>query len=165
MQQQGASSPSAVSAESQLGPGLFIVIASILVLFIGLLYHFMGDSTAQVSHENRSLWAWLRYVWTSEIFDTRHGPAVPVLCAFLIYWNRKKIAAQPLGLSWAGLGGVGLALFMHWVGMRSAQPRISVVSLIFLCWSLCWLFLGWRRARYLLFPFAILLFMIPFNFL
>ncbi len=151
---------------SKATPGLFFVIASILLVFIGLMYHFQGTSTIQVADRNsRSLWDWLWHVWNTEVFDVSHGPLVPFLSCFLVYWNRKKIAEQPMSLSWPALTGVGLALLMHWVGMRGAQPRLSVLSLILLLWSLTWLFIGWRKARFLIFPAAILIFMIPFNFL
>ena len=151
---------------SKATPGLFFVIGSILLVFIGLMYHFQGTSTIQVADRNsRSLWDWLWHVWTTTVFDVSHGRLVPFLAAFLIWWNRKKIISQPLSTSWAAMIGVVMALVMHWVGMRGAQPRLSVLSLILLLWSLACLFIGWKRARYLIFPAAILLFMIPFNFL
>lgn len=156
----------AASRVSKVTPGLFFVIASILLVFIGLMYHFQGTSTIQVADRNsRSLWDWLWHVWHHEVFDVSHGPLVPFLSCFLIYWNRKKISAEPLGMTWAALMGIALALLMHWVGMRGAQPRLSVLSLILLLWSLACLFIGWKKARLLIFPAAILIFMIPFNFL
>lgn len=147
-------------------PGLFFVIASILLVFIGLMYHFQGTSTIQVADRNsRSLWDWLLHVWDTEVFDVSHGPLVPFLAMFLIWWNRKKISAQPMSMTWTALGGIALALLMHWIGMRGAQPRLSVLSLILLLWSLACLFIGWKKSRFLIFPAAILIFMIPFNFL
>lgn len=160
--EQSVSVPPAARAT----PGLFFVIGSILLVFIGLIYHFQGTSTIQVADRNsRSLWDWLWHVWNTEVFDVSHGPLVPFLAGFLIWWNRAKIAAQPLAVCWTALLGVALALLMHWVGMRGAQPRLSVFSLILLAWSLSCLFIGWKKARYLIFPAAILIFMIPFNFL
>lgn len=147
-------------------PGLFFVIGSILLVFIGLIYHFQGTSTIQVADRNsRSLWDWLWHVWHSEVFDVSHGPLVPFVSAFLIYWNRKKIADQPMAMCWSALLGVALALLMHWVGMRGAQPRLSVLSVILLFWSIACLLIGWKKARFLIFPAAMLVFMIPFNFL
>jgi exosortase len=151
---------------SKATPGLFFVIGSILLVFVGLMYHFQGTSTVQVIDRNsRSLWDWLWHVWNTEVFDVSHGKLVPFLSAFLIWWNRKKILAQPLATCWPAMIGVMVALMMHWIGMRGAQPRLSVLSLILLLWSLACLFIGWKRARYLIFPAAILVFMIPFNFL
>jgi exosortase len=153
-------------AVQKTSPGLFIVIGSILCLFIGLMYHFQGTSTVQVAdRDSRSLWDWFWHVWNVEVFDTSHGPLIPFVAGFLVWWNRKKIAAQPMGVTWAAMIGVVGALFLHWVGMRGAQPRLSVISLILLVWSLACLFIGWRRAKYLIFPASILVFMIPFNFL
>ena len=144
-------------------PGLFIVIGSVLAVFIGIMYHFLG--VGQASLLTHSLWEWLRYVWKQDVFDVSHGPLIPFVSLFLIWWNRKKILAAPMQVSWWALACVFFALLLHWIGMRGAQPRLSVVSLIFLLWSLGCLFIGWQRARYLIFPASILLFMIPYNFL
>ena len=151
--------------DPKASPGLFIVVSVVIGSLVVLMYQFLGTSTAQVSHDSRSLWEWFRHVWTSEVFDASHGPLIPFVFLFLVYWNRKRIAAEPLGMNWQGMLGVGLALLLHWIGMRSAQPRLSVVSLILLLWSSVCVFIGWRRARHFIFPASILLFMIPFNFL
>ena len=57
------------------------------------------------------------------------------------------------------------ALFMHWVGAKMQQTRLSLISLILLIWGIPFYFFGWEIAKLLIFPCSYLIFCVPLNFL
>ncbi len=137
-----------------------------LLLFgsIALLFHQAGNSTWATKF-GASLFKWLWMAWNDPIYDSSHGPLVPVISLGLLWWNRKAILACPTAPDGRGLAVAVLALVFHWMGMRGQIPRASVLALILLLWSLVWCFQGLPRARAMAFPIAFLVFIIPMNFL
>jgi exosortase len=57
------------------------------------------------------------------------------------------------------------ALFMHWMGAKMQQTRISLMSLVVLTWAVPFYLFGWQVAKNLIFPCTYLIFAIPLNFL
>lgn len=139
-------------------------LSLLLLGSIALLFHKAGNSTWATKF-GASLFNWLWMAWNDPIYDSSHGPLVPVISLGLLWWNRKAILAHPAAPDGRGLAVAGLALVFHWMGMRGQIPRASVLALILLLWALVWCLQGLPRARAMAFPIAFLVFVIPMNFL
>ena len=90
-----------------------------------------------------------------------HGIFVPIFASFVIWQNRKSLAAIPACPSWAGLPLVALSLFVLVLGVLGAELFCSRISLLILLAGLIVLFRGWRLFRAVLLPWAFLFLMIP----
>ncbi|MGH9358200.1 MAG: exosortase A [Terriglobia bacterium] len=90
-----------------------------------------------------------------------HGFFVPAFSAFVIWKNRKRLAAIKPKPSWTGLliMAAGLALLIF--GVLAAVLFLSRVSLIFLIAGIVIYFRGWKFFKGVLFPWAFLFLMIP----
>jgi exosortase len=97
--------------------------------------------------------------------DTSHGWLIPVASAGVVWWKRRALWQAPKRVHYAGLAVVAAALFLHWLGAKAQQPRLSLFALILLVWGLPFFLCGWPVARELIFPCAYLIFCIPLNFL
>jgi len=97
--------------------------------------------------------------WNDPNFS--HGFLVPAFSAFVVWQNRKRLAALPADPSWLGLGVIAGALAVLIVGELGAEFFLSRASLVLLAAGLVIYFLGWRHFRAMLFPWAFLFFMIP----
>jgi len=90
-----------------------------------------------------------------------HGPLVPLIALFMVWANRKRIAAEKIQPSWLGLAmlipAIPLFVFGRWTG---SGVVCSLTFLAFMIGALL-LFTGWRMTRLLLFPVLYLAFMIP----
>ncbi len=66
--------------------------------------------------------------------------------------------------------GLGLALLLlslglHFVALRGDFPRASVVAYVTLLYGTSWYLHGWNTTRRLAFPYALLVFMVPMEFI
>jgi exosortase D (VPLPA-CTERM-specific) len=91
----------------------------------------------------------------------QHGIFVPLFALFVIWQDRKKLAAIPANPSWIGLLLVVVGLFMRALGELGAELFFSRMSLLVLLAGLIVLFQGWKFFRAVLFPWAFLILMIP----
>ena len=91
----------------------------------------------------------------------QHGIFVPAFALFVVWKNRNKLKSIEPAPSWTGLFlmVVGLATLM--LGEFGAELFLSRVSLLILLAGLIVLFHGWALFRAVLFPWAILILMIP----
>jgi exosortase len=97
--------------------------------------------------------------WNSPDFS--HGFFVPLFSGYVVWQERRKLAAIPVRPSWAGLPIVAVAMFTLIVGQLGAELFLSRFSLLILLAGLIVLFGGWRYFRALFFPWAFLFLMIP----
>ncbi|MCC7519859.1 MAG: exosortase/archaeosortase family protein [Verrucomicrobiae bacterium] len=139
-------------------------MAVALLAVVAFLFHHAGNSTWNTKF-GASLFNWLWIAWRDPIYDSSHGPLVPLISLGLLWWNRKAILKLPAVPDARGLFSAAFALLVHWMGMRGQIPRASVLALILLLWSMVWCLQGLPRARAMAFPIAFLVFMIPMNFL
>jgi exosortase len=136
---------------------------------LGLLFvafHLLGNTVENV--HSRSVFVWMVVRWGDRISfgaDYSHGWLIPLGSIAAIWWRRAYIAQAPRRVAPFGLAIVAGALLMHWVGAKVQQPRISLMALIVLLWSIPYSFYGWELARWLIFPCSYLIFCIPLNFL
>lgn len=150
----------ALSSSELLRIGLVSVIAGLLFT----IFHFQGNNN-EVDNLGRSAFLWLQFRWETSGGDFSHGWLIPFISAAIIWWKRAELADAKKTQSELGLAAFVLALFLHYIGAKAQQPRLSVMALIVLIWSIPFYLYGWRVARILSFPAAFLIFCIPLNFL
>ena len=118
----------------------------LLVLLIALLYH--GILASLVAD------------WWTDPNDS-HGFIVPIFCAWVIWKERKRLAATPRKPSWYGLLVITGALGLLVLGVLGAELYLSRTSLLFLLAGLAIQFRGWRFFQATLFAWAVLFLMVP----
>src|SRR6202041_1906266 len=91
----------------------------------------------------------------------QHGIFVPLFALFVLWQDRKRLHAIAPAPSWTGLALIALGLLMLIVGVLGAENFLSRASLLVLLAGLVILFQGWTFFRAVLFPWAVLLLMIP----
>jgi len=91
----------------------------------------------------------------------QHGIFVPLFALFVLWQDRQKLKAIAPAPSWSGLPLVFLSLLMLVLGVLGAELFFSRVSLLILLAGLLILFEGWTFFRAVLFPWALLILMIP----
>ena len=90
-----------------------------------------------------------------------HGIFVPLFALFVLWQDRKRLQTIPAAPSWAGFPLVVLSLIMLALGVLGAELFFSRTSLLVLLAGLIILFEGWTFFRAVLFPWAVLILMIP----
>jgi exosortase len=90
-----------------------------------------------------------------------HGIFVPAFSLFVLWENRKRLAALPRQPAWSGLTLLVFGLLILAAGVMGAELFLSRVSLLFVLAGLTVLFLGWDYLRAVAFPLAFLVLMIP----
>ena len=128
------------SVSWMLWPG--IALAALLIyLYGGILYRLVEQ--------------W----WTDPNFS--HGFFVPAFSAFLIWRNRKRLAAIKSRPSWWGLLIMAGALALLIFGVLAAVLFLSRISLVFLIAGMVVYFQGWEFFKAIVFPWAFLFLMVP----
>ena len=143
-----------------------ICFASILIGFLVVLFHLMGNYVANVN--SSSAFKWMVARWSDkESFgeDYSHGYLIPFVSLWVLWYKRNELRDAPKNVCRWGLFLIISALFFHWIGAKMQQTRISLVSLLMLLWGIPLYFWGWRVAMILLFPCSYLIFCVPLNFL
>ena len=135
---------------------LIATVVGTLVYFFGFLPLFLNGRLST------AVWAW--QAWTPET-NYEHAKLIPLIVAFLIWYDRDKLKAAPLGSSRWGWLFIGIGLFLFFVAARTVQGRIALTALPFLIFGIVLYVWGKVIARVLLFPIAFLLFAVPLNFL
>src|SRR5262249_43228565 len=120
------------------------------LMVVGALLAVLYGSTAA------SLWD----AWNTNP-DASHGVFIPLIAAGLFWSARDRWATRPRTAPGFGLAlliaGLLLQVAAAWGGIRFAQPVALVLALAGVTAYL----LGWAAFREVLFPFAFLLFMVP----
>ncbi len=103
----------------------------------------------------------LQWVGPNRDPNFEHGIFVPLFALFVLWQDRKKLEPIAPAPSWTGLPLVVLSLLMLVLGVLGAELFFSRVSLLILLAGLIVLFQGWTFFRAVLFPWAVLILMIP----
>ncbi len=90
-----------------------------------------------------------------------HGFIVPLFSAFVVWTERKELAAIPVKPSNWGFVVIALSLAMVIVGSLGAELFVARVSLVLLLGGMIIFLLGWQHFRAVLFPWLFLFFMVP----
>lgn len=143
------------------------LLVAVLVGMIFALFHYQGNSLDTKAFGHSAL-SWMVERWTDDIEfggDYSHGWLIPALSLYVVWHRRKELAAASKNVSYTGLGLVIGCLFLHWLGMKAQQTRLSLFGLVGLSWTIPYYLFGWQVARLLIFPCAYLIFCVPLNFL
>jgi exosortase len=135
---------------------LIAAIAATIVYFFGAVHLF--------TEGRLSTFAWAWQAWTPET-NYEHAKLIPLIVAFLIWYDRKKLKAATVESSQWGWPFIILGLLLFVAGARTMQARITLTSLPVLLFGIVLYVWGKNVARVLFFPIAFLLFMVPLNFL
>jgi len=143
-----------------------IGFVSVIVGFLFILFHLLGNRVENVHTNSAFLWMIARW-GDKESFgaDYSHGYLIPFVSLWVVWNKRNELFAAPKKICQMGLLLIVAALAMHWLGAKMQQTRISLISLILLIWSIPLYFFGWKVAKLLIFPCAYLIFCVPLNFL
>jgi len=141
-----------------------IGLVAVIVGMIFSIFHFQGNNN-EVENLGRSAFYWLQFRWNTSGGDFSHGWLIPVVSIGIIWWKRAELFQAEKSQSRLGLACFVGALLLHYLGAKAQQPRLSVMGLIILMWSIPFYLYGWRVARILAFPAGFLIFCIPLNFL
>lgn len=97
--------------------------------------------------------------WADPNFS--HGFFVPAFSLFVAWQGRAKLLAMDRQPSWWGAFIIAGALLVMMVGVLGAEYFLQRFSFVVVLAGLIIHFFGWRVFRALLFPWAVLLLMIP----
>jgi exosortase len=103
----------------------------------------------------------LQWVGPTRDPNFEHGIFVPLFALYILWQDRKRLQAIRPDPSWAGLPILALSLTMLVLGVLGAELFFSRVSLLVMLAGLIILFEGWTFFRAVLFPWAVLILMIP----
>lgn len=143
-----------------------IGLSSVVIGLLYVLFHLLGNTVENVN--SRSAFTWMIARWgDKESFgaDYSHGYLIPFVSLGVIWYKRKDYFAASKKVCRWGLMVIVTALFLHWIGAKMQQTRISLISLILLIWGVPFYFFGWEIAKLLIFPCSYLIFCVPLNFL
>lgn len=149
-----------------------LVRIALLAVMVGLgyiIYHRLASEVGAFDRRKSTL-SWVVHRWGTGRLSYGaivyyFGWTLPLFYIGLIWRARHRLAAVPKRVAWTGLALVAGCLLMHYIGVKTEQHRLSLLSLIGLVWAVPLFFSGWRVARILAFPSAILVFALPLNFL
>ena len=139
-------SPASAAREDRLGSSLpkwqaAIVLALLTWLYGSILFRLFGQ-------------------WMNDP-NFSHGVFVPAFALFVLWQDRKRLMEIEAAPSWSGLALIVIGLVMLLLGVLGAELFFSRSSLLVLLAGLIVLFQGWSMFRAVLFPWAILILMIP----
>jgi exosortase len=135
---------------------LICTIVATFVYFFGWLHLFTNGRL--------STWTWAWQAWNPET-NYEQAKIIPLVAAFLIWYDRDKLKKAPVGSSHWGWLFIAFGLFLFVAGARTLQARLTLTALPVLFFGVVLYVWGKAIARVLLFPIAFLLFMVPLNFL
>src|SRR6266850_126847 len=121
-----------------------LLLATIVVTFVyffGWLHLF--------SNGRLSTWTWAWQAWTPET-NYEHAKIIPIIVAFLIWYDRDKLRSAPLGSSRWGWLFIAIGLILFVAGARTLQARLTLTALPALLFGIVLYVLGKSVARVLL---------------
>lgn len=96
-----------------------------------------------------------------QVEEYSYGWFIPLISAFLVWQRSDRLRAMELRGHWSGLAVIGLALAMLALGELSAVRSFGQYGFVVGAAGLAVCLIGWRGARAIAMPLAVLLFMIP----
>jgi exosortase len=142
-----------VGKKQKMIEALLLGTAALMVL---ILFQFWGNRS-NVAMSTPSLFVWIGRQWIAEGGDFSHGWIMPLISLGAVWLKRKELLAAEKNVSYIGFGVLVISLALHWAALRAQQPRVSLVALVGVLWSIPFFLYGWNVARLLLFPAGYLL--------
>jgi len=135
------------------------LLAFLLAAVVATVIYFFGFLPLYANHSQPIWeWAWLRFL---PQYNQEHSKLIPFAVLFLVWYHRDQIRSAPKSGNNLGLLFVALGIGCYVVAARAFQPRVALFGLPFLVYGLVLYLWGGAVARILLFPVALLFFLIP----
>ena len=99
-------------------------------------------------------------IWMS-VEEYSYAPVIPLVSAYVIWRKRQQIASAPATTYWPGLAALGLFWAVGLYGMLGSSPSAAQPAALLVMVSIVLFCYGRRQLRLLLFPLALLAFMLP----
>ena len=143
-----------------------IALCSLLIGFLFILFHFLGNTVENVNSKSAFMWMVARWNDTQSFgADYSHGYLIPFVSLAVLWHKKKELKDASKKICQIGLYVIIMALLLHWLGAKMQQTRISLISLDFNTMGCSFYFYGWQVAKILIFPCSYLIFCVPLNFL
>ncbi|MGD9661596.1 MAG: exosortase, partial [Porticoccaceae bacterium] len=97
--------------------------------------------------------------WSRE--DYSYGWLIPLIVLYLVWEKRPTLRTTPANPSWLGLLALLPGLVLYWIGELSGEFFSQYLSFTLIVIGLCWLHLGWKKLKVLLFALLLTLAMYP----
>lgn len=137
--------------------------ALLLTGVVGVLVYFFGFFKVFVNGvQSTYVWGW--DAW-NEGNDLEHGSLILPGAILVVWMHREALRRSVKRPSIMGLAPLLVGILGFLVSVWTLQPRIALVALPFLILGCVWFLWGRETARLVLFPCALLLFMVPVGFL
>ncbi len=140
------------------------ILLLIIILLMVIIFHLLGN-TADTHIFGRSTINWMATRWHDYKGHFSHGYFIPLISIFLVVSERKRIAEADKCSDNKALIIISSALILQLISARTHLPRLSIISMILLIWSIPWYLFGRQVAKLIMFPCAYLFFCIPWTFL
>jgi len=146
-----------------------IAMGALIIGFVYLLYYRFGQIYF-TDDETRSALEWMISRWKTGRRTYGHvyqifSVLVPAVSLWIVWKRRAALHTATKKTCMFGWFFIVLSIFAHWVGVITEHPRLSLLSFIFILWSIPLFLYGWGVARLLIFPCSYLIFCVPLNFL
>ena len=105
----------------------------------------------------------LPIVFQSDLEDLSYGWYVPLFSLYVLWRERREIAASVGEPTLAALPLLAVSLFLGFLGARGSQVRFEILGFVGMIVSLTWTFFGRKTAKQVLFPALFLLFCMPLH--
>ena len=146
-----------------------LVMSALIIGFLFLLYFEFG----QIYHrdgDTKSALGWMIVRWRTGERTYGHiykifSLLIPAISLWTLWRRRHELRAARKRAFWSAWVLIAGCLFAHWAGVVTEHPRLCLVSLIAIFWSIPLFLYGAQVARWLIFPCVYLVFLIPLNFL
>ncbi len=133
-----------------------ILFAGGVIVLVFILFQFWGNRS-NTGMEPRSLFLWIGSQWIAEGSDFSHGWLMPLISLGVVWWKRKDLAKAVTQPDYIGLLVLLSSIALHWAALRAQQPRVSLVALVGILWSVPFFLYGRGVAKLLAFPAGYLL--------
>ena len=104
---------------------------------------------------------WMYDRWVAEESYYSHGFLVPPVALYIMWLDRRNLAALPVGRSLIGLAVFLAGFALYFMSGFFVVYFTSAFALVMMLWGLAGFVLGWPIMKRLVFPAFVLLFMVP----
>lgn len=102
-------------------------------------------------------------VFNGEMEDLSYGWYVPLFSLYVLWRERREIAASVGEPTPAALPLLAVSFFIGFLGARGSQIRFEILGFVGMLISMTWTFFGRKTAKQVLFPALFLLFCMPLH--
>jgi len=137
-------------ARNPLDALALVGIGAVAFYFFGVFHPFVEGTQTTAK--------WANDAWQE---NQAYGAMVPWIALGLFWYHKEDLQKAASGGFNAGLGILALGVLIFIIGVRCLQPRFAMASIPFLLYGTISFVWGKAAGRVVLFPCALLMFMIP----